>query len=361
MREFTAQFESSLLHIPYLTGYSPSDWNFGVNVMIQKKDKIDLVIKLRTITLAEADFNFNNKFLGKQTLEHAKKNNLIAKEQYGSRKGKSVIEHSVHKRLTFDIMRHLRMDGALCSNDAKSCYNRIIHSIASLAYQHLGVPLPPVKCMLQSIQNMKHHIRTSFGDSRLTMSNNGILIPFQGALQGDGASPATWVIISTPLLNMLQEAGNSGYFIEPISKTLSHFVGYAFVDNTDLIQFDARDQNMSTEEVMDKMQDAINRWEGGLKATGGAIVPQKSFVYPIAFDFNDAGDWRYKSTEEIDFDFTVPDHEDNIQPLDQLEVSDSKCTLGVYLAPDDNNKEAVRQLRLKSEEWCAYIKSGHLN
>jgi hypothetical protein len=55
-------------------------------------------------------------------------------------------------------------------------------------------------------------------------------------------------------------------------------VGYAFVDDTDLIQFDARAQNTSTEEVMDKMQDAINRWEGGLKATGGAIVPQKSFV-----------------------------------------------------------------------------------
>jgi hypothetical protein len=39
MREFTAQFESSLSHIPYLTGYSPQDWNFRVNVMIQKKTK----------------------------------------------------------------------------------------------------------------------------------------------------------------------------------------------------------------------------------------------------------------------------------------------------------------------------------
>ncbi len=113
------------------------------------------------------------------------------------------------------------------------------------------------------------------------MSNEGALIPFQGALQGNGASPATWVIISTPLLNMLREAGNGGYFVEPISKKISHSVGYAFVDDTDLVQFDARDQNMSTEEVMEKMQDSINRWEGGLKATGGAIVPQKSFVYPI--------------------------------------------------------------------------------
>jgi hypothetical protein len=128
-----------------------------------------------------------------------------------------------------------------------------------------------------------------------------------------------------------------------------------------LIQFDARDSNISTEEIMDKMQDCINQWEGGLKATGGAIVPQKSFVYPIAFEFNDAGDWQYKKVEDIDYDFTVPDHNDNIQNLAQLEVSTSKCTLGVFLAPDGNNNEAIKQMRKKSEEWSTYIKTGHLN
>jgi hypothetical protein len=173
------------------------------------------------------------------------------------------------------------------------------------------------------------------------MSNDGSLVPFQGALQGNGASPATWVIISSPLLNMLHDTGNKGYFLEAISKQLSHSVGYALLDDTDLVQFDAWDQTMSTEEVIDKMQDSINRWEGGLKATGGAIIPPKSFVYPIGFKFDDAGDWSYKSIDGIDYNFTVPDHNDNIQPLEQLNASVGKCTLGVYLALDGNNKEAV--------------------
>jgi hypothetical protein len=86
---------------------------------------------------------------------------------------------------------------------------------------------------------MKHHICTSFGDSSFTMSNNGALIPFQGALQGNDVSPATWVIISTPVLNMLRTARNGVFFIEPISKTVSHSIGYSFVNDTDLIQFDA--------------------------------------------------------------------------------------------------------------------------
>ena len=29
------------------------------------------------------------------------------------------------------------------------------------------------------------------------------------------------------------------------------------------------------------MQNVLDRWEGGLKTTGGALVPSKSWVFPI--------------------------------------------------------------------------------
>jgi hypothetical protein len=213
--------------------------------------------------------------------------------------------------------------------------------------------------MLHSIQNMKHHIRTSFGNSYFTMQNE-TLIPFQGALQGNGASPATWVIISSPLLDMLQDAGNRAFFIEPISKKSSHLVGYAFVNDTDLVQFDLRDPQETEDEMLDKMQDAISRWEGGLKATGSVIVPQKSFVYPVIFDFDAAGIWHYRKAEDIDYQFTVPDCDNNIQHLELLDSSDGRCTLGVHLAPDGNNDSAIQHLRRKAEVWRDYIKTGHL-
>ena len=155
------------------------------NCYDKKKEKIERVDKLRTIALLEADFNFNNKLLGRSTLHHAETNNLISKEQYGSRPGKSSIDHAIHKRLTYDLMRQMRLSGALCSNDAKSCFDRIIHSIACLAYERLGIPQPPVHCMFKSIQRMKHHVRTTFGDSKLTVDSEGDLIPYQGVLQGN--------------------------------------------------------------------------------------------------------------------------------------------------------------------------------
>ena len=119
--------------------------------MIKKKAGLNTVHSLRSIVLTEADFNFNNKLLGKRAIQQAEDLNDIAPEQYGSRKHKSAIDQALHKRLSYDIMRQTKTAGLLCSNDAKSCYDRVLHSIASLAYQRIGIPHPPVHCMLKCI------------------------------------------------------------------------------------------------------------------------------------------------------------------------------------------------------------------
>ena len=85
----------------------------------------------------------------------------------------------------------------LCSNDAKSCYDRIIHSIASIAMQRLGLPPEPITCMLLTIQEMEDIIRTGFGDSDLTLSGaDEKEIPFQGILQGNGSGPVLWLSVA---------------------------------------------------------------------------------------------------------------------------------------------------------------------
>ena len=185
---FLTNVESAISNVPFSSGYSPRAWRKGINVMIHKKANSDLVTNLRTIVLTEADFNYNNKVLGRETLRLAELNNALAKEQYGSRKGKSAIHHALHKRLTYDIIRAYKRPGAVCSNDAKSCFDRVVHSVAMLAYRRLGIEIPPVQCMLQTIQHMKHHIRTAYGDSEIALDGTGQVIPFQGILQGNGAA-----------------------------------------------------------------------------------------------------------------------------------------------------------------------------
>jgi len=64
--------------IPLCTGYSPGRWHTGLNVMLEKSPGNFNVEKLRIILLFEADFNSNNKWLGRAVMLNAEKFNLLA-------------------------------------------------------------------------------------------------------------------------------------------------------------------------------------------------------------------------------------------------------------------------------------------
>ena len=76
------------------------------------------------------------------------------------------MDHYVNKTLTFDILRQKRQPGErTLPTDAVSCFNEVVHSVASLAMQCQGLPQGPIICMLTTLRHMKHRIRTIFGDS----------------------------------------------------------------------------------------------------------------------------------------------------------------------------------------------------
>jgi uncharacterized Zn-binding protein involved in type VI secretion len=65
-------------------------------------------------------------------------------------------------------------------------------------------------------------------------------------------------------------------FKTSISGDHIRFVGYAFVDDTYICQT-GQDESATGEEVAAQIQGAMDAWEGGMRATGGAIVPEKAF------------------------------------------------------------------------------------
>ena len=87
--------------------------------MLEKKPGNFRVDKLRTILLYEADFNQNNKLLGRNMMRFGEEYNVLAPEQFGSRKHKEASDHGLNKVLTFDIIRQRKVPAAMCSNDAK--------------------------------------------------------------------------------------------------------------------------------------------------------------------------------------------------------------------------------------------------
>jgi len=66
-------------------------------------------------------------------MKHAEKHKTLAPEQFGSRWNHCAIDLADNKVLTNDILRQKKSPGAICVNDAKSCYDLIVHPSAVLA------------------------------------------------------------------------------------------------------------------------------------------------------------------------------------------------------------------------------------
>ena len=103
--------------------------------MIQKKKGNIWVDMLHIILLFEPDFNQHNKKIGKDMMYMAEQFQVLADEQFGSRKCLVAIDHGLNKMLTCNISCQLKQPFALCTNDAKSCYDCIIHSFARIAME----------------------------------------------------------------------------------------------------------------------------------------------------------------------------------------------------------------------------------
>jgi len=71
--------------------------------MIEKTAGDFNVEKLRIILLFEADFNANNKWIGRAVMYKAEQEHLLADKQFGSCKFKAVIHQCLNKHLFYNL------------------------------------------------------------------------------------------------------------------------------------------------------------------------------------------------------------------------------------------------------------------
>ena len=349
--------EAAFLSIPLRSGYPYQAWYKGVDCTLLKKANSYRVDKLRTIVLFEADFNFINKAVSRKLARMAESKKSIAREQYGSRKNHRSIEHVLNKRLCMDLLRQFKIPGIIAPTDLKSCYDRICHNIASLSMRRQGVQESEVLCMFRPLQYLEHTIRCAYGNSSATYGSNRWEVPMQGVYQGNGAGPIIWAVVSSPLLEILKEDGYGTFFQTAISGKSIRIVGYAFVDDTDLIQ--TAKEGETFDDVERGMQDALNLWEGLIKNTGGALAVDKCRWWGIDFRWTN-GNWFYKTPQELQGQLTAVDAHGCRDIVKQLDVHETYETLGVFLAADGNQDDEIEYLHDKATEWADRIRVSFL-
>jgi hypothetical protein len=202
-----ADLDASIRNFGYATGFSYSRWKKGTDVQLLKRSQDFRAEKQRTVVLCEADWNMNNKIMGSDVMRTGERAKIFTGDNNGGRKFMQAVEVGMNQQLTYNSIWGRRGKAILMSNDAKGCYDRIAHVVCKLALQRLGVPKPAIDSMLETIQEMDHYIRTAFGDATTPYGRKQEDLHPAGILQGNGAGPASWFVISTILIDAMKKAG----------------------------------------------------------------------------------------------------------------------------------------------------------
>ena len=351
--DYLTDVDRIFLEISMVHGLILRRWLQAIDVMIPKKANSINVTKLRTIMLFEADWNYMNKLVGKRIMENAEKADNIATEQYGSRKRKSAILHATNKQLLFDIIRQKKSNVMLLILDATACYDCISIPIASICLQRQGTPHNIVKIMFETLADMMHYIRTSFGDSSAYYAKR--LVRFHGIGQGNGSGPAIWVMVSSPLLQRLRNE-NYGYLLTSSVSEISHlFSAFTFVDDNDMVQ-----PIMDPHLVTQSSQQALDVWVDSLVTTGGSISAEKSLWSPLLHKWCN-NRWSIDKTAGRNETITVATASNGRQKLQHLSPNEAALSLGIKFSPSGQMTSHYQHLLDKCTTWADNIRKSHLN
>ncbi len=91
-----------------------------------------------------------------------------------------------------------------------------------------------IAALLLPIQTMKFFQRTGLGDSDTFMGRPKVLQLLQGLCQGNGASPACWLMLCSVLMHCYKCRDHGALFSTTILRWKQYCFGTVFVDDADL-------------------------------------------------------------------------------------------------------------------------------
>ena len=190
--------------------------------------------------------------------------------------------------------------------------------------------------MFDTIQHIVYRIRTAFGDSDITYGGDDIgdwwNYP-QGVLQGNTCGPDKLITLSSVVFDILHKRGFGVDVTSSISKDFFKIVGFAYVDNYDLIQ-----SGSDPLTILASIKDLINSWSSLMEVTGGALSAEKSFWYLVYYVWH-RGKWIVHDAGG-GYNLIGADPTGERVALSRLSCSDSSEMLGVWVTPNwDTSKK----------------------
>jgi hypothetical protein len=190
---------------------------------------------------------------------------------------------------------------------------------------------------LTALERMKYYVKTAYGASKEHFQNT-FLQQILGMLQGSSEVCPIWTLVSSVQFEVLDEQFPPAVFPSPRPEVRTACNGKGFVDDVTLWE---TSQKKELEEVLAIMQTKAQAWEQGVHVTRGALNFLKTFFFAVSWNFRKNGQPIMRTVSDdpdIAINMTQGNDRTRTMPITQVEVTTSKQTLGVWLAPSSDDK-----------------------
>jgi hypothetical protein len=262
------------------------DWSFGSLFIINF-----CIHKLRVIHIYEADFNLILAVKWRQLLHAVCKQDRINPGLFGGRPGHEAQSLPFLEELKYDISYTSRRSSNNFDNDASSCYDRIIISLASLINRKYGLHKNVTTLHARTLQTARFlHLRSPDGTISEESYSHDEDYPIYGSGQGSGNSPCICLLISSTLCDVHNTIAHGSTFISPDESDRVHMSMVGFVDDCTGTYNNFQPQTEPPESFMKAcMQADAQKWTDLLWCSGGMLELPKCSYHHLSFTFKPDG------------------------------------------------------------------------
>ena len=301
--------------------------------------------------------------VGRRLLWRAEDLGMLHKDLWGTRKDRSANDAALMKELTFGLARVTGTALATFDNDAKSCYDRVVMTLALIICRKLGLPSKAAAWIGDTTKRMRNFVKTGHGISDTWFGNNdGSGTVKHGIGQGHRAAPAIWLFVSNFLFHILEKSATGVSFFDPLAKRHHHRAADGYVDDvtgfTNLFQEEMMGQVITPSRLAEAVQADANLWHSLLHFSGGALELQKCFWYALIPD----GTGGYLSATQVEAQngsITV-----DTRPPSKIELRDPSLpykTLGCQKCPLGTQTAQTLAIREKASLYARQLRNASLS
>jgi zinc-binding in reverse transcriptase/Endonuclease/Exonuclease/phosphatase family len=342
-RDANWEAQHAILSYALRYGYTFERWKQVVTAMIEKDPGNPQLHRLRVIHLYESDYNAMLGIKMRQVVHKAEDRNSINSGTYGSRANRQALDPTFLEVLQYDYACLTRWSELNFSNDATSCYDRIIPSVSNIIARSMGLHSRVAKIHGDMLEHAVYRIKTQLGISVGSYSHC-VDHPVFGTGQGSCASPPFWLLNCSIYFYIYESKCYGAKYIDLDGSRELRLGMTGFVDDNKC-NVNSSPQDEST--LCSRAEHDAQLWSDILWSSGGALEHGKCSYRYLKTDFASSG-IPYFRGGAFGTPITIHDGHGVSTVLEHKSAYDAYKTLGTYQAATKHQRAQFEALQKKA-------------